>query len=88
MENILEFIYLQIFGMLFAIIGLFFLGALNHVNFVVVAFIWLLIIVEYTKPPIVRPRWHRKLRYAILLGVGIFVFVTIQRVDSLLAASP
>ncbi len=82
MLNYMKFIYLQLFGMIFGMFGLYSLNALNPVNYIVIAFIWLLFSVEYTKPPIVRPQWHQKLRYVIWIGVVIFLYVTLQRIES------
>ena len=87
MENHFEFINLQLAGMFLIILGLFYLEALSITNYVVVSFIWLLVVAEYTTPPIVKPKWRRKLRWVILICLILFAYVSYEQMITILDPS-
>lgn len=54
-------------------------GWLTYELFFVVALIGFLVIVELTSPVHVRPKWRWRLRWTILLGIGVFLIILTQR---------
>lgn len=70
--------------MLAAALVLALLDSLTYDLFFVVALIGFLIVVELTAPFGVRPRWRRRLRWLIVLGLLLFGVVVVYRILSIL----
>lgn len=70
--------------MLGTIVALTLLGALTYELFFVVSLIGFLIVVELTAPFNVTPRWRRRLRWIILLGLVVFGYIVVRRILAIL----
>jgi hypothetical protein len=79
-----RFIYAQTAWMLATIVGLTLLGALSLELFFVVSLIGLLVVVELTAPISITPRWRKRLRWIILLGLIGFTYIVIRRILAIL----
>lgn len=79
-----RFIYAQTMWMLAAIVGLALLGSLTLELFFVVSLIGLLVVIELTAPVSVTPRWRKRLRWIILLGLLGFFYVVVRRILEIL----
>lgn len=66
------------------ILALSLLGALSLELVFVVSLIGFLIIVELTAPFAVTPRWRRRLRWIIAVGLFVFGYIVIQRILAIL----
>lgn len=60
------------------------LGALSYELFFVVSLIGFLVVVELTAPLNVAPRWRRRLRWLILIGLVVFAGIVIRRILAIL----
>lgn len=60
------------------------LDALSYQLFFVVSLIGFLVVIEVTAPFGVRPRWRRRLRWLIVLGLLVFVAIVVYRILSIL----
>jgi len=60
------------------------LGFLTLELFFVLSLIGLLVIVEFTAPFNVTPRWRRRLRWLIAFGLLVFGLIVVRRVLSIL----
>jgi hypothetical protein len=78
MDPGLRFVYLQTFAMLMGLLVLAAIGAASLPNFLVVSFVSLLVVAEYTAPIALRPRWRRRLRWVLVGGAVIFAYVSAQ----------
>jgi len=67
-----------------AVLVLSLLGALSLELFFVVSLIGFLILVELTAPFAVTPRWRRRLRWVIALGLLVFGYIVVQRILAIL----
>ena len=65
--------------MLVVLVGLAALGALSLELFFVLSFIGLLVVVEFTAPFNVTPRWRRRLKWFIVLGLLVFVGLVLRQ---------
>jgi len=45
----------------------------------------LLVTTELTGPVAVTPRWRRRIRWLILLGLAIFGYIVLRRIQTILA---
>ncbi|HET7324183.1 MAG TPA: hypothetical protein VFJ06_07620 [Halococcus sp.] len=79
-----RFVYGQTAWMLATIICLELLGSLSLELFFVVSLIGFLVVVELTAPFSVTPRWRKRLRWIILLGLLGFGYVVVQRILDIL----
>lgn len=79
-----QFVYGQTAWMLATIICLTLLGSLSLELFFVVSLIGFLVVVELTAPFSVTPRWRKRLRWIILLGLLGFGYIVVQRILSIL----
>jgi len=70
--------------MLGAVLALSLLGALELELFFVVSLIGFLVVVELTAPFNVTPRWRRRLKWLILLGLLVFAYVVVRRILAIL----
>lgn len=79
-----RFVYAQVASMLGLAFVLTLLRSLEFELFFVVSLIAFLINVELTAPVRVTPRWRRRLRWIILLGLAGFGYIVIKRVLAIL----
>jgi len=70
--------------MLASILVLSLVGALSLDLFFVVSLIGLLVLVELTAPFAVTPRWRRRVRWIVVLGLLGFTAVVIRRILEIL----
>ena len=54
-------------------------GWLTYELFFVVSLIGVLVVVEFTSPIHVRPRWRSRVRWIVLVGIGGFLVVLTRR---------
>lgn len=80
----LRFVYGQVTVMLAVTLVLALLGALSLELFFVVSLIGFLVNVELTAPFHVTPRWRRRLRWIILVGLLVFGYVVVRRILAIL----
>ena len=83
MERYLRFIYIQTAAMVVTVLGLTALNALTTVTFILVSFISLLIISEFTAPITVTPAWRIRLRWVILGSLFVFAYVTVRHIRAI-----
>ena len=69
--------------MILTILGLALINALNDVTFILVSFISLLIVSEFTAPVTVTPPWRIRLRWVILGSVVAFAYVTVRHIRAI-----
>lgn len=67
-----------------AALALVLLDALTLELFFVVALIGFLVVTELTAPFHVTPRWRRRLRWLIALGLLVFAYVVVKRILAIL----
>lgn len=79
-----RFIHGQLAWMLGTIIVLVFLESLTLELFFVVSLIGFLIVVELTAPFNVTPRWRRRLRWLIVIGLLGFGYIVVKRILEIL----
>jgi hypothetical protein len=79
-----QLVHGQLAWMLGTIVALTLLGALTYELFFVVSLIGFLIVVELTAPFNVTPRWRRRLRWIILLGLIVFGYIVVRRILAIL----
>ena len=79
-----QLVYGHLAWMLGTIVGLAVLGSLTYELFFVVSLIGFLIVVELTAPFNVTPRWRRRLRWIVLLGLVVFGYVVVERILAIL----
>lgn len=60
------------------------LESLTYERFFVVSLIGVLVAVELTAPFGVRPRWRRRLRWLIALGLVVFAAIVVRRILAIL----
>jgi len=60
------------------------LGALSLELFFVVSLIGFLVVVELTAPFTVTPRWRRRLRWIIAIGLVLFGAIVVRRILAIL----
>jgi len=54
-------------------------GWFSYELFFVTALVGFLIVAELTSPVYIRPEWRRRLRWIILLGIGVFLIILSSR---------
>lgn len=79
-----RFVYAQLAWMLATALVLALLDALSYDEFFIVALIGFLVLIERTAPVRITPRWRRRLRWAVALGVLGIAYLVIRRVIALL----
>lgn len=79
-----RFIHAQLAWMLASLIVLAVLGSLSLELFFVLCLIGLLVIIELTAPFNVTPRWRRRLKWFIALGLLVFGIIVVRRILSIL----
>ena len=81
-----RFIWANLAWMLVATLSLVLLDSLSYELYFVVSLIGLLIIVELTAPIAVTPTWRARLKWVIVVGMGVFGYIVIQRILAILPA--
>lgn len=84
-DHRLRFIRVQVSWMLVALVSLALLGALTVELFFYAAFVGFLLVTATTAPASRTARWRRSLRWFVLLGTVVFVYLIGSR---LLAGLP
>ena len=79
-----QFITGQMAWMVGAILALALLNALSLELFFVVSLIGFLVVVELTAPFAVTPRWRRRLKWLIGLGLVVFGYIVVRRILAIL----
>lgn len=79
-----RFVVGQVTWMLATILGLALLGSLSYELFFVVSLIGFLVVVEFTAPFNVTPRWRSRLKWIIGLGLLAFGYVVVRRILAIL----
>lgn len=79
-----RFIHGQLAWMLASLLALAALGSLSLELFFVLSLIGLLVIVELTAPFNVTPRWRRRLKWLIALGLVVFGIIVVRRILAIL----
>lgn len=79
-----RFIWANLGWMLVATLALVLLDSLSYELYFVISLIGFLIIVELTAPISVTPVWRARLKWIILLGMGLFGYIVIQRILAIL----
>jgi membrane protein implicated in regulation of membrane protease activity len=80
-----QFLSGQIAWMMATIIMLATLEALSLELFFVVSLIGFLIVTELTAPLNVAPRWRKRLRVIIALGLLVFAYIVARRITEILS---
>lgn len=81
----LRFVHGQTAWMLATILVLALLGAFSYELFFVLSLIGFLIVTELTAPVVVTPRWRRRLKWPILVGLVIFAVIVARRIYEILS---
>jgi len=76
----MRFVTAQTGVMLASVLALVALDAFSLEVFFVCSLIGLLVTTELTEPVAVTPRWRRRIRWLILLGLAVFGFFISQQV--------
>ncbi|RYJ08616.1 hypothetical protein ELS19_19190 [Halogeometricum borinquense] len=79
-----QFVHAQVASMLAVAVVLTLLESLSLELFFVVSLIAFLVNVELTAPFRITPRWRRRLRWIILVGLIGFAYVVVQRILEIL----
>jgi len=83
----LQFVYAQTAAMVASIVILVLLNSFTLELFFVLSLIGLLITTELTAPFTVTPKWRRRLRWVILLGLAGFGYLITRRLVRILSTS-
>jgi hypothetical protein len=79
-----QFVWANVGWMLVAVLALVLLDSLSYELYFVISLIGFLITVELTAPINVTPVWRARLKWIILLGMGLFGYIVIQRILAIL----
>lgn len=79
-----RFVLAQVAVMLAAVFLLVLLDAFTLELFFVLSLIGLLVVTELTAPFAVAPRWRKRLRWVILLGLLVFGYIVALRIRAIL----
>lgn len=79
-----RFIHGQIAWMLATVVCLTLLGSLTLELFFVVSLVGFLVAMELTAPFAVTPRWRRRLKWFVFLGLLVFAYVVVRRILAIL----
>lgn len=66
------------------LLGLTLIDALTLEVFFVTSLIGVLVLTELMLPLNIRPVWYRRLRWVIVIGLGVFGYILLRRIFSLL----
>lgn len=79
-----RFVHGTVAWMLAAVLVLALLGSLSAELFFVVSLIGFLVVTELTAPINLTPRWRRRLRWVIAVGLVVFGYVVVRRILEIL----
>ncbi|ESP90024.1 hypothetical protein [Candidatus Halobonum tyrrellensis] len=79
-----RFVHAHVAWMLASALVLVLLDSLTYELFFVVSLIGFLVVVELTAPFRVTPRWRRRLKWVVLLGLAGFAYIVVRRILALL----
>ena len=79
-----RFVRSQLAWMLATALVLVLLDALTYELFFVVSLIGFLVVVELTAPFSVAPRWRRRLKWLVALGLLVFAYIVVRRILEIL----
>jgi dolichyl-phosphate-mannose--protein O-mannosyl transferase len=79
-----RFIHAQLAWMLATALCLALLDSLSYELFFVVSLIGFLVVTELTAPFEVTPRWRRRLKWLIAIGLLVFAYIVIRRILAIL----
>jgi hypothetical protein len=79
-----RFIFGQLAWMVATVIALSLLEALSLELFFVLSLIGFLVVIELSAPFTVTPRWRRRLKWLVALGLLGFAFIVIKRILAIL----
>jgi hypothetical protein len=81
-----QFVIGHVAWMLVGLLALALLDALSLELFFVVSLIGLLVVMELTAAFAVTPRWRRRLKWLVGLGLAVFGYIVIRRILAILPA--
>jgi hypothetical protein len=79
-----RFVFGQLAWMVATVIALSLLEALSLELFFVLSLIGFLVVIELSAPFTVTPRWRRRLKWLVALGLLGFAFIVIKRILAIL----
>jgi hypothetical protein len=79
-----QFITGHLAWMLATVLVLTLLESLSYELFFVISLIGFLVVTELTAPFAVRPRWRRRLKWLIALGLAVFGYIVVRRILEIL----
>jgi hypothetical protein len=79
-----RFVHGTVAWMLGTVVVLALLDSLSYELFFVVSLIGFLVVTELTAPFNVTPRWRRRLKWIIALGLLVFGYVVVRRILAIL----
>ena len=79
-----RFVHGQLAWMLGTVLALALLESLSYELFFVVSLIGFLVVTELTAPFNVTPRWRRRLKYLIAIGLVVFGYVVVRLILEIL----
>jgi hypothetical protein len=79
-----RFVHGNVAWMLGTVVVLALLDSLSYELFFVVSLIGFLVVTELTAPFNVTPRWRRRLKWIIALGLLVFGYVVVRRILAIL----
>ena len=79
-----QFVVGQTAWMLASLLGLVLLQSLSGELFFMLSLIGFLVVTELTAPFNVTPRWRRRLRWLIALGLVVFGYIVVRRILEIL----
>lgn len=80
----MQFIRGQIAWMVAIILGLALLGSVSYELFFVLSLIGFLVVTELTAPFNITPTWRARLKWLIVAGLVVFLFIVIRRILEIL----
>ena len=80
----LRFVHAQAAWLLASLFALTLLGALSLELFFVVSLVGFLVVVQLTAPFNVTPRWRRRLKWFIAVGLLVFGYIVVKRILEIL----
>jgi hypothetical protein len=79
-----QFITGHLAWMLATVLVLTLLESLSYELLFVISLIGFLVVTELTAPFAVRPRWRRRLKWLIALGLAVFGYIVVRRILEIL----
>lgn len=79
-----QFVIAHVSWMLAAVLALSLLDAVSLELVFVISLIGFLVVIELTAPFNVTPRWRRRLRWLVAVGLLVFGFIVVRRIIAIL----